>query len=83
VVGVIAVSGREHRHLTAFVPTLLLYFPLGAVAAYKALWELICAPFYWDKTQHGQSTTFDEDHDPVITKPRRAENDNAPPRWTA
>jgi len=25
------------------------------MAAYKALFELIVKPFYWDKTQHGLS----------------------------
>jgi hypothetical protein len=32
-----------------------LYFPLGAFAAYKALYELAGRPFYWDKTAHGHS----------------------------
>ena len=26
---------------------------LGAFASYKALWEMLCHPFYWDKTSHG------------------------------
>jgi hypothetical protein len=26
-----------------------------SVAAYKALWQLIRAPFYWEKTDHGSS----------------------------
>jgi len=30
-----------------------LYFPLAALASYKAAWELISRPFYWDKTRHG------------------------------
>jgi cellulose synthase/poly-beta-1,6-N-acetylglucosamine synthase-like glycosyltransferase len=46
-------SGRGA--LSWWAPTMMLYFPLGTLAAYKALWELICAPFYWDKTQHGLS----------------------------
>ncbi|MEH7826632.1 glycosyltransferase [Gemmobacter denitrificans] len=29
------------------------YFPLGALAAYKAVWEMVKAPFWWDKTSHG------------------------------
>lgn len=53
--GVIAVSGRAHRHLQPWVPTLHLYWPLGTIAIYKALWELIHNPFYWDKTSHGKS----------------------------
>jgi hypothetical protein len=50
-----AVSRPGHRHLLPWVPTLHLYYPLGAVAAYKALYELVFHPFYWDKTQHGLS----------------------------
>ena len=34
-------------------PTMLLYFPLATLAAWKALVELVVAPFYWDKTDHG------------------------------
>ncbi|PIE12666.1 MAG: glycosyl transferase [Rhodobacterales bacterium] len=48
-----AVSAPRHRHLLAWVPTMHFYYPLGAIAAYKALYELIFKPFYWDKTQHG------------------------------
>ncbi|WP_300056270.1 glycosyltransferase family 2 protein [uncultured Roseobacter sp.] len=57
--GLYAVSGRAHRHLTPYVPTMMVYFTLGAVAAYKALWEMIRAPFFWDKTQHGVSRQTD------------------------
>lgn len=31
---------------------MLLYWPLGAFTAYKALWELFMHPTYWDKTEH-------------------------------
>jgi glycosyltransferase XagB len=31
------------------------YWVLMSVAAYKALWQLISRPFYWEKTQHGVS----------------------------
>ena len=45
---------RTHHGLSPFwVPTLHFYFPLGALASYKALWELVRRPFYWDKTRHG------------------------------
>ncbi|MFD1194121.1 glycosyltransferase family 2 protein [Seohaeicola saemankumensis] len=53
--GLLAVSGPAHRHLLFWVPTLHFYFPLGVLAAYKALYELIFAPFFWDKTMHGHS----------------------------
>ncbi|WP_284165077.1 glycosyltransferase [Frigidibacter sp. SD6-1] len=52
-VGMWAVRDRTHRHLMPWVPTLCLYFPLGALASYKALWEIVRAPFFWDKTRHG------------------------------
>ncbi|MEO0668392.1 MAG: glycosyltransferase family 2 protein [Pseudomonadota bacterium] len=55
VVGVLAVSDRTHRHLVPWVLTMPFYFPLAAVASYKALYELIAAPFYWDKTRHGRA----------------------------
>lgn len=48
-----AVRDRDHRHLLAFVPTMHLYFPLGCLAAWKAIYEVVAKPFYWDKTQHG------------------------------
>ena len=54
-IGLVAVSGKQHRHLMLWVPTLLLYFPLGALASYKAIYELAAKPFFWDKTQHGHS----------------------------
>ena len=44
-------SGQNLHWL--WVPTLTLYFPLQAFAAYKALWEMLKKPFYWDKTSHG------------------------------
>ena len=53
--GMLAVSDRDHRHLVPWVLTLPLYFPLGALASYKALYELATDPFYWDKTQHGHA----------------------------
>ncbi len=33
--------------------TLPLYYPLAVAASYKALWEMLWRPFYWDKTSHG------------------------------
>ncbi|WP_438991086.1 glycosyltransferase family 2 protein [Lentibacter sp.] len=50
-----AVSKPELKHLFAWVPIMHFYYPLGALAAYKALFELVAKPFYWDKTQHGLS----------------------------
>lgn len=54
-IGIIATRAAHLRHLTLWVPSLHLYYPMAVLAAYKALAELIFAPFYWDKTQHGIS----------------------------
>lgn len=55
VVGLAALARSPHRFLMPWVPTLFAYFPLGTIAIYKALWETLRRPFYWDKTQHGRS----------------------------
>ncbi|MCV2873369.1 glycosyltransferase [Defluviimonas sp. WL0050] len=52
-VGIWATRGPAHRHLQKWVPTLHVYFPLAALSSYKALYEWITRPFYWDKTAHG------------------------------
>ena len=43
----------KHRLNPLWALTLTLYHPLATLAAYKALWELMTKPFYWDKTSHG------------------------------
>jgi len=52
-IGIFAVSDRKHRFLIPWVPTMHFYFPLATLAAYKAIYELLTQPFYWDKTAHG------------------------------
>ncbi len=52
-VAVAALAARERQHLLKYIPLIGFYFPLGTVAAYKALWELLSAPFLWHKTRHG------------------------------
>lgn len=50
----IALRRSGQRINPLWIPALHAYFPLGSVAAVKALAELLAAPFYWDKTRHGQ-----------------------------
>lgn len=52
-VAFLALRAPGRRRLLPFVLTLPLYWPLGALAAYRAVAELIFAPFYWAKTHHG------------------------------
>ena len=52
-INITAVSGRQHRFLRLWAPSLHLYFPLAVVAAWKGLWEMVTSPYFWDKTTHG------------------------------
>jgi hypothetical protein len=52
-VGIYAVATQRHKGLWPWIATMPVYFALGTIAAYKALWELTVKPFYWDKTAHG------------------------------
>ena len=54
----LATMHKHLRHLTPYILALPFYWPLGMLAAYKAMAELFVAPFYWDKTFHGRN---DED----------------------
>ncbi len=54
-VGICGVIAGKRRFLLPWVPTMVLYYPLGVLAAYKGLWELAVNPFFWDKTQHGHA----------------------------
>lgn len=55
VTGMAAVARADRQFLMLWVLTLPFYYPLGVLAAYKALYELLRSPFYWDKTPHGQA----------------------------
>lgn len=46
---------RSYYRLIPYTPTVVVYWLLMSVAAYKALWQLIHKPFYWEKTLHGIS----------------------------
>lgn len=52
-VGIWATRGSQHRHLIPWVPTLHFYFPLGALAGWRAIYEAVTRPFHWEKTAHG------------------------------
>jgi cellulose synthase/poly-beta-1,6-N-acetylglucosamine synthase-like glycosyltransferase len=46
---------RGWLSLIPYSLTVLGYWVLISVAAYKGLWQLLRNPFYWEKTQHGVS----------------------------
>jgi len=46
---------RNNFRLIPYALTVPFYWLLMSFAAYKALWQLIYNPFYWEKTVHGIS----------------------------
>lgn len=46
---------RRWVRLAPFSLTVVWYWALMSIAAWKALWQLVTKPFYWEKTQHGLS----------------------------
>ncbi len=78
--GMLAVVPASHRRLMKWVPTLHFYFPLGALAAYKAMWELITKPYFWDKTDHGHSLEADPATASAINQDRRVSVGSRKPR---
>ncbi len=54
-VSMLAAAKRKHFWLVAQALMVPAYWLLQSVAAYKAVWQLITKPFYWEKTSHGIS----------------------------
>ena len=52
--GIAGLCRTRHRLSWLWVPTMVFYYPLATLAAYKAAWEMLVQPFYWDKTTHGE-----------------------------
>lgn len=52
-IAVVAARDSGRPGLVPWVFILPFYWPLGAVAAYRAIAEVFYAPFYWHKTEHG------------------------------
>jgi cellulose synthase/poly-beta-1,6-N-acetylglucosamine synthase-like glycosyltransferase len=52
---IIAPVKRGWMNLAPWGLTVAGYWALMSIAAYKALWQLVRNPFYWEKTQHGLS----------------------------
>jgi hypothetical protein len=52
-VNALGVTRRRNYDLLVFALANPVYWMLHSVAAYKAAWQLIKNPFYWEKTDHG------------------------------
>jgi hypothetical protein len=46
---------RGWLELIPYSLTVFGYWVLMSIAAYKALWQLLRNPFFWEKTDHGMS----------------------------
>lgn len=68
--GAVAMAQRNTREMMIWLPAMLFYWPLGCLAAFKALYELFTAPVYWDKTQHGINDRVYEAEISRLTKDR-------------
>ncbi|MDZ7838027.1 MAG: glycosyltransferase [Actinomycetota bacterium] len=51
-----AAFSRKYYNLIPYSLLNPIYWILHSIAAYKALWQLIFRPFYWEKTSHGISS---------------------------
>lgn len=58
--------GAFKRHNYSLIPYALtapIYWMLSSLAGYKALWQLVFNPFYWEKTTHGLTQHVHHDLD--------------------
>jgi hypothetical protein len=64
----IAPTRRGWLDLIPYSLTVLGYWVMISIAAYKALWQLVRHPFYWEKTQHGVSRQLDAKPAPEVVQ---------------
>ncbi len=43
----------QHKHLRVWLLTTILYWPIAFLSSFKALFEVVFRPAYWDKSEHG------------------------------
>lgn len=53
--GAMSLRGTKHKGLWPHVIFIPVYWLYVSAAAYRAVWQLMRAPFYWEKTEHGVS----------------------------
>jgi cellulose synthase/poly-beta-1,6-N-acetylglucosamine synthase-like glycosyltransferase len=63
--GVIAALKRKYYDLVPVGVLLPAYWVLHSIAAYKAFWQLLFNPHYWEKTTHGTSSVTQGELDKV------------------
>jgi len=58
VLGAMSLRGTKHKGLWRHVIFIPIYWLYVSAAAYRAVWQLVQAPFYWEKTEHGVSASL-------------------------
>jgi glycosyltransferase XagB len=66
---------RRSYGLVPFALLSPLYWLLHSIASYKAAWQLLTKPFYWEKTQHGLSAHVQGPGAPAPGADRSARSD--------
>ena len=66
--GMVAVARREVGWLVPWCPLLLFYWPLASLAAWRAVWQLVHRPSYWEKTAHGLSRETEAARDGALAR---------------
>ncbi|WP_258934950.1 hypothetical protein [Nesterenkonia pannonica] len=64
----LTMMGPYRRGTFTMVPWALLnplYWVLHSIASYKALWQLLTRPHYWEKTAHGLTQETHADAEPA------------------
>jgi len=62
--GFLAVRRRGLANLSWQVLLMPAYWLLISVAAYRAVWQFMTAPFKWEKTEHGDARRAVHPHQP-------------------
>lgn len=57
--GTVAAARRGRLRLAAHALMMPIYWLGISFAAYRALWQLVTAPFHWEKTEHGIGVSRD------------------------
>ncbi len=58
--GVLSLRKTRHRGLSAHALLIPVYWLFLSAAAYRAVWQLVRYPFYWEKTAHGVSRALSQ-----------------------
>jgi hypothetical protein len=62
--GTVAAARRGRLELSAHALMMPFYWLAISFAAYRALWQLVSAPFHWEKTEHARRSVATQNASP-------------------